>query len=124
VKVGKFPFTANGKAFLQGEAEGVVKSTSELHGGKILGFHILGCHASDLLQEGPLAVARGATTAEIARLIHPHPALTAGTLGGGHVYQQVPAAPAQAGSKEVIKCFLAFPSGACSPCRRQEVMVI
>jgi dihydrolipoamide dehydrogenase len=76
VKVGKFPFSANGKAYLQGEGDGVVKIVADGESDTVLGVHILGPHASDLIQEGTLAVAAGAKVADLAELIHPHPTLS------------------------------------------------
>ncbi|MBS4023463.1 MAG: dihydrolipoyl dehydrogenase [Dethiobacter sp.] len=76
VKVGKFPFSANGKAFLQGEGEGAVKIVCDGKDGPVLGVHILGPHASDLIQEGALAVSAGIKISELADLIHPHPTLS------------------------------------------------
>ncbi len=76
VRVGKFPFSANGKAFLQGEGEGIVKIIADAGDGTVLGVHILGPHASDLIQEGTLAVAAGAKAGDLAQLIHPHPTLS------------------------------------------------
>lgn len=75
VKVGKFPFSANGKAFLQDEGEGIVKIIADAERGTVLGMHILGPHASDMIQEGTLAVAAGAKVSDLERLIHPHPTL-------------------------------------------------
>ncbi len=75
VKVGKFPFSANGKAFLQDEGEGLVKIIADAEKGTVLGVHILGPHASDLIQEGTLAVAAGVKVTHLERLIHPHPTL-------------------------------------------------
>ena len=76
VKVGKFPFSANGKAFLQGEGEGTVKIIADAGSGALLGVHILGPRASDMIQEGTLAVAAGAKASDLVRLIHPHPTLS------------------------------------------------
>ncbi len=76
VQVGKFPFSANGKAFLQGEGDGVVKIITDGETGTVLGVHILGPHASDLIQEGTLAVASKAKIGELQELIHPHPTLS------------------------------------------------
>ena len=75
LKIGKFPFSANGKASTQSESEGAVKIISAGEDEKIIGVHILGPHASDLIQEGTLAVAKGVTAADLAELIHPHPTL-------------------------------------------------
>ncbi|MDY6826101.1 MAG: dihydrolipoyl dehydrogenase [Bacillota bacterium] len=76
LKIGKFPFSASGKAATQAETEGVVKIIAAGREQKVVGFHILGPHASDLIQEGSLAVARGIGAAELAELIHPHPTLS------------------------------------------------
>ena len=76
VKVGKFPFSANGKAVTQGEADGLVKLVSDAANGVVLGVHILGPHASDLIQEGTLAVSQGVKVSDLAGLIHPHPTLS------------------------------------------------
>ncbi len=75
IKTGKFPFSANGKAATQNEKEGAVKIITAGENDKIIGMHILGPHASDLIQEGTMAVAKGVTAAEMAELIHPHPTL-------------------------------------------------
>ncbi len=76
LQVGKFPFSACGKAATQGEEEGSVKIISAGDEQKVVGVHILGPHASDLIQEGSLAVVKGVSAAEIAGLIHPHPTLS------------------------------------------------
>ena len=76
LKTGKFPFSANGKAATQGENEGTVKIITAGAEEKVIGMHILGPHASDLIQEGTIAVAKGITAAELAELIHPHPTLS------------------------------------------------
>ncbi|MFO8192484.1 MAG: dihydrolipoyl dehydrogenase [Bacillota bacterium] len=76
IKIGKFPFSANGKAATQGESEGTVKIITSGKKDKVIGVHILGPHSSDLIQEGTLAVAKGVTAGELAELIHPHPTLS------------------------------------------------
>jgi dihydrolipoamide dehydrogenase len=76
VQVGKFPFSANGKAYLRGETEGIVKIVADGKDGPVLGMHILGPGASDLIQEGTLAVAAGIKVPELMDLIHPHPTLS------------------------------------------------
>ncbi|MDW7738975.1 MAG: dihydrolipoyl dehydrogenase [Bacillota bacterium] len=75
LKIGKFPFSASGKAATQGESEGAVKIIAAGEDQKVIGVHILGPHASDLIQEGALAVAQGVRAVELAELIHPHPTL-------------------------------------------------
>lgn len=75
VKVSKFPFSANPRAVTMNETAGVVKIISENSSGKIVGFHVLGPRASDLISEGALAVQLGVTAEELGQTIHPHPTL-------------------------------------------------
>lgn len=76
VQVGRFPFRANGKALAQGDHDGLVKIVSEPKFGQVLGVHIVGPHASDLIQEGTLALGLEATLDELDNTIHPHPTLS------------------------------------------------
>ena len=75
IKVSKFPFMANGKALGMGETEGMVKIIAEADTSELLGVHILGVHASDLIAEGALALSMEATAEEIVNTIHAHPTL-------------------------------------------------
>ncbi len=75
-RVGRFPFSANGKATVLGERNGFVKIISEAKYGEILGIHILGPHATDLIGEAVLAMKLEGTAQDIAQAIHPHPTLT------------------------------------------------
>ena len=75
IKVSKFPFMANGKALGMGETEGMVKIIADADTSELLGFHILGVHASDLIAEGTLALSMEATAFEIINTIHAHPTL-------------------------------------------------
>jgi len=74
-KVSKFPFAACGRAVTMGETIGMVKMISDASDGKVVGVHIMGSHASDLIAEGALAVQLGATARDLARTIHAHPTL-------------------------------------------------
>jgi dihydrolipoamide dehydrogenase len=76
VQVGRFPFRANGKALAQGEHDGLVKVVAESKYGQVLGVHIAGPHASDLIQEGTLALMLESTLDELEATIHPHPTLS------------------------------------------------
>ena len=76
VKIGKFPFRVAAKALIEGETDGFVKIIAENKTGEILGAHIIGPHASDLIGELTLAMALESTPEEIAHTIHPHPTLT------------------------------------------------
>ncbi|MDD2498700.1 MAG: dihydrolipoyl dehydrogenase [Desulfitobacteriaceae bacterium] len=73
--VSKFPFGANGKALTMGESDGLVKVIGEKDTGKIIGAHILGPHASDLIHEAALAVENGLTANDIGKTVHAHPTL-------------------------------------------------
>jgi len=75
VEVGTFPFSASGKALTQGETEGQVRLLCEPGSGRILGMHVMGPGASELIAEGALAMQLGATAGEIAETIHAHPTL-------------------------------------------------
>jgi dihydrolipoamide dehydrogenase len=80
----KFPFAALGKAVAMGETEGLVKIIAEAQTGRILGVHIMGPHATDLIHEGALAVNLGATAADLVRTIHAHPTLSEAVLEAAH----------------------------------------
>jgi len=73
--VGKFPFTALGKALIAGETEGFVKIIADKSSELVLGIHIVGPEASDLISEAALAIEMGATLHDIEWTIHPHPTL-------------------------------------------------
>ncbi|MDH7577755.1 MAG: dihydrolipoyl dehydrogenase [Bacillota bacterium] len=75
LKTGKFPFLANGKALCEGEADGFVKVLAEDGTGQILGVHIIGPHATELIAEGTLAVRWGLTLEHFTETIHAHPTL-------------------------------------------------
>jgi dihydrolipoamide dehydrogenase len=74
-KVSKFPFRASGRAVALGETTGMVKMICSADDGKVLGMHIMGPHASDLIAEGTLAIRLGLTARDIAHTIHAHPTL-------------------------------------------------
>ena len=76
VKVGRFPFRALGKALASGHDEGMVKLVVEKEYGEILGCHIVGRGATDLIAEVCLARTLEATTAELSETVHAHPTLS------------------------------------------------
>jgi dihydrolipoyl dehydrogenase len=75
VRSDSFQFRALGKSQAMGEIVGLVKIVSDKGRGKILGVHIAGPHATDLIAEGTLAIQMGATAEDLARTIHAHPTL-------------------------------------------------
>jgi dihydrolipoamide dehydrogenase len=76
IKVGSFPFRALGKATIVGEIDGFAKFVADADTGLLLGAHIIGPHAGDLLAEPTLARLVEGTVAEIAMSVHAHPTLT------------------------------------------------
>src|SRR5450432_2492782 len=75
-KVGKFPFTASGKAVASAESEGFVKVIADAKTGEIYGAHIIGSEATELIAEYGLAMELEATVEEIHQTIHAHPTLS------------------------------------------------
>jgi dihydrolipoamide dehydrogenase len=76
VKVGKFPFSASGKARILGETDGFVKVVSEKKYDEVLGVHIIGPHATELLAEACVAMRLETTADELGRTIHAHPTVS------------------------------------------------
>lgn len=74
--VGKSMFGANGKALTMGEGEGFVKVLAEKESHKIIGVHIMGPHASDMIHEGSLAIHNGLTVENIKESVFAHPTLS------------------------------------------------
>jgi len=82
--VSKFPYGANGKAAAIGETDGIVKVIADKATDKLLGLHVLGPHASDLIHEGAIALKTGATAKDIATTIHAHPTLSEIVMEAAH----------------------------------------
>ncbi len=80
VKVGKFPFTANSRASIVGEHEGFIKIISDARYGEILGVHIIGPQATELIAEAVTAMELEATVEDLMWTIHAHPTLAEAML--------------------------------------------
>jgi len=80
VKVGKFPFSASGKASAAGHSEGFVKIIYDAKYGELLGCHIIGYDATELIAEVVTARTLETTAHEIMEAIHPHPTLSEGVM--------------------------------------------
>jgi dihydrolipoamide dehydrogenase len=76
VKTGRFPFRANGKAMATADTNGFVKVVAEADYGEVLGVHIVGPDATDLIAEAALALGMGSTVADVSRTVHAHPTLS------------------------------------------------
>jgi dihydrolipoamide dehydrogenase len=96
VKVGRFPFVANGRALSVGEPDGFVKMIGDAKTGRLLGVHIVGVEASNLIAECALAIEMGAQVEDLALTVHAHPTLpetlmeaAEATLGHAvHIFQR------------------------------------
>jgi dihydrolipoamide dehydrogenase len=75
VKIGKFPFSANSKATILGQTIGFVKIVSDTKYDEVLGVHIVGPRATELIAEGGVALSHEATSESLMRTIHAHPTL-------------------------------------------------
>jgi dihydrolipoamide dehydrogenase len=74
--VGTFAFTANGRALAQGSEHGLVKVVAEPRHGRVLGVHLVGAHAGEMLAEAVLALELEATLDELSSVIRAHPTLS------------------------------------------------
>ncbi|MFZ2853687.1 MAG: dihydrolipoyl dehydrogenase [Rhodocyclaceae bacterium] len=75
-KAGKIPFAANGRALGMGDPTGFVKMLADAKTDRILGVHIIGANASELIAEAVAAMEFGAASEDIARICHAHPTLS------------------------------------------------
>lgn len=75
-KIGKMPFQANGKAYVEGDVSGFVKVITDEQSHDILGIHMVGPHVTELISEASLATLLDATAWEIGETIHAHPTLS------------------------------------------------
>lgn len=80
VQVGRFRYAGLGKAQATGDSTGLFKIVADAENGAILGAHIVGAHAADLVHEAALAMEGGVTVEQLARMIHAHPTLSEGMM--------------------------------------------
>ncbi len=104
IQVGNFPYGANGRALSVSESDGFVKMIGDAKTGRLLGVHIVGAEASNLISEAALAIEMGAHVEDLALTVHPHPTLpetlmeaAEATLGHAiHIFQKKATASPQA----------------------------
>jgi dihydrolipoyl dehydrogenase len=84
VAVGKFPFLASGKAAIEGKTVGFVKVVRDTKYDEILGVHIIGPHATDLIAEAGVAIGAEMTVEELFRTVHAHPTLAEAVAEAAH----------------------------------------
>ncbi len=121
LKIGKFPFGANGRAVSVMETDGFVKIIADAKSHVVLGVHVVGPEASNLISECALAIEMGATLEDIALTIHPHPTLSetmmeAAEAALGHAIHMIqkplkPKLPLGAGSGSAVKEEASGPTG-------------
>src|SRR5712691_9838023 len=75
IKIGRFPFAASGRALTLGQSEGFVKVIADSQSSRLLGVHIIGPRATDLIAEATLAIQNGLTLEQLDLTIHAHPTL-------------------------------------------------
>jgi len=90
VKVGKFPFTANSRASIVGQHEGFIKIVSDADYGEILGVHIIGPQATELIAEAVAAIELEATVEDLMWTIHAHPTLAEAMLDAANSVYGMP----------------------------------
>jgi dihydrolipoamide dehydrogenase len=76
VKCGRFPFAANSAANILGERRGMVKIVADEENSEVLGVHIIGAGAVNLIAEATLAIKLGATLDDIRKTLHAHPTIS------------------------------------------------
>ena len=92
IEIGRFPFLANGKAMILNQTYGMVKIIAEKQYGEVLGMHIIGPQATDLIAEAVLGMSIEMTKEVLAHAVHPHPTLSESvkeavmTICGGTVH--------------------------------------
>jgi dihydrolipoamide dehydrogenase len=84
VRIGQFPFSAIGKAMILGETDGFIKIVSDEKYDEVLGVHIIGPKATDLIGEACLGMSLESMSEDIARTVHPHPTLTEAMMEAAH----------------------------------------
>lgn len=84
IKVGRFPAAALGKAVAIGETEGLYKIIADGNSGRVVGVHLFGTGATDIIMEAAVAMRNDLTIQEIADTIHAHPTLAEGVMEAAH----------------------------------------
>ncbi|HNS53623.1 MAG TPA: dihydrolipoyl dehydrogenase [Syntrophales bacterium] len=85
IQVGRFPLRGNGKALILNEPDGMVKVIADRRLGEVLGVHIIGPHATDMIAEAVLGMTMEMTAEELAGAIHPHPTVSEAVMEAARV---------------------------------------
>lgn len=84
VVVSQFPLSANGKALAEGEPAGFIKIVADKTYGEVLGVHIVGIHATDMIAEAVTTMQLEGTVYDLAKAVHPHPTLSEIVMEAAH----------------------------------------
>ncbi len=84
IKVGSFPFRGLGKSHAMGKITGIAKIIADVETDSILGVHVMGAHASDIVHEGAVLMKMGGKSEDLGRTIHSHPTLSEGLMEAAH----------------------------------------
>ena len=84
IRVGKFPMSASGKALAMGETEGFVKVIADKKYGEILGVHIIGASATEIIAEAAAVMKLEGTLEELVNTIHAHPTIAETIMEAAH----------------------------------------
>ncbi len=87
VKSGSFPFGANGRALAANHSDGFVKFVADADDDTLLGVHVVGHEASNLIAEAALCIEMGGTVADVGLTVHPHPTLSETFMEAAHVVE-------------------------------------
>ncbi|MDE7134350.1 MAG: dihydrolipoyl dehydrogenase, partial [Rikenellaceae bacterium] len=88
-RIGKFPYTASGKATAMGDKDGFVKLIFDKASDKLIGAHFIGATVTEMLMEPTLAMRLGATAKQILSTVHPHPTLAEAVMeAAGAAHQE------------------------------------
>jgi dihydrolipoamide dehydrogenase len=88
-RVGSFPYRGLGKSHAMGKITGMAKIIADTKTDKILGMHVMGAHASDLVQEGAIVMKMGGTVEDLGGTIHSHPTLSEAVMEAAHAVHGV-----------------------------------
>jgi dihydrolipoamide dehydrogenase len=86
IETARFPFAACGKALLMNRTFGMVKIVADKKFGQVLGVHIIGPHATDMIAEAVLGMSLEMTVDELAHAVHPHPTLSEAVMEAGQIF--------------------------------------
>ncbi len=89
IKIGKFPFIANGKAIAYGATEGFIKVIAEKKYGEILGVHMVGAHVTEMIASASGLLSLECTLDELSNIIHPHPTMSEAIMEASHVAESM-----------------------------------